>query len=172
MATYNGERFLREQLESLYSQTMPPYEVFVSDDHSTDETHKILEEFNKTHGLKYVVNENPLGVNKNFEQAIRSCTGDYIIICDQDDLWFSDKIQKSFEKLREIENGKPALVSSQWFKINSEGKILSKRRKIRKDTYPKVLRNLGYKGNYTIIMFLTMYILFKISNPQKSIIKQ
>lgn len=114
MATYNGEKYLREQLESIYSQTRIPDEVVVSDDHSQDGTVAILEEYKQTKGLKYVVNAEGLGVNKNFENAVRLCTGDYICISDQDDVWFPQKIEISIEKLKEIEGAEriPSLVSS------------------------------------------------------------
>ena len=70
MPTYNGERFLREQLDSIYNQTIVPDEVIVVDDCSTDGTISILEEYKKKYGLKYWVNEKNLGYNKNFEKAI------------------------------------------------------------------------------------------------------
>jgi glycosyltransferase involved in cell wall biosynthesis len=88
MPTYNGERFLREQLDSIYNQTIVPDEVIVVDDCSTDGTISILEEYKKKYGLKYWVNEKNLGYNKNFEKAISLCTGDYIALSDQDDVWF------------------------------------------------------------------------------------
>lgn len=135
MATYNGARFLREQLDSLYKQTRVPDEVFVSDDNSKDETANILEEYHQQYGLRYVVNKRSLGVNKNFEQAIRSCTGDYIIICDQDDVWFPNKIQVSLDKIKEIEKDKPALVSSQNHVIDGQGNVIDKTTKIQKDTF-------------------------------------
>lgn len=134
MATYNGERFLKEQLDSLYFQTRIPDEIFVSDDGSQDGTVDILEQYHKKYGLKYVVNKQPLGVNKNFEQAIRSCNGDYIIICDQDDIWFPNKIEKTYNKIKSIEQNKPAVVSSQCFDINQKREIISRRTKIHKDS--------------------------------------
>ncbi len=134
MATYNGERFLREQLDSLYGQTMIPDEIVVSDDGSTDNTLKILASYHEKYGLKYIVHDKKIGVNKNFEVAIRACSGDYIAICDQDDIWFPEKIQISYEKIREIENDAPAMVSSQPYHINSEGELISKGRHINKDS--------------------------------------
>lgn len=103
MATYNGERFLREQLDSIYRQTLQPDEVLVVDDCSTDGTVGILEEYHKKYGLKYVVNEHNLHVNKNFEKGLKLCTGDYISICDQDDVWFENKNEILYKKLMELE---------------------------------------------------------------------
>lgn len=115
MATYNGERFLREQLDSLYRQTLQPDEVLVVDDCSTDGTVGILEEYRRTRGLKYVVNEHNLRVNKNFEKGILMASGDYISLCDQDDVWFKEKNECLYNRLVDIESkypNRPCLVSS------------------------------------------------------------
>lgn len=124
MATYNGERFLRKQLDSLYSQTRCPDEIVVCDDNSNDGTLEILKEYNLKYGLRYFVNSPSLGVNRNFFKAIELCTGDYIAICDQDDIWLANKIEVSLSKLREIECGCPALVSSQCNHIDADDKII------------------------------------------------
>lgn len=112
MPTYNGGKYLREQLDSIYAQTLLPDEVVVVDDCSTDDTISILEEYRLKYGLKYFRNEKNLGYNKNFEKAITLCSGNYIALSDQDDIWLPTKIQKSYYKLIEIENELPALVSS------------------------------------------------------------
>ena len=112
MATYNGAKYLKEQLESLYSQTKTPAEVVVCDDCSTDDTCKILEEYHQKKGLIYFVNEVNLGVNKNFEKAIRLCSNPYIAICDQDDIWYPQKIEVLLNKMIEVEDNKPCVVSS------------------------------------------------------------
>lgn len=125
MATFNGEKYLREQLESLYAQSRVPDEVVACDDGSTDGTVRILEEYRRKRGLKYSVNETRLGVNKNFEQAIRRCTGECIALCDQDDVWLADKVEKLHAKLREIgRNGLPSLVTSNRLDIDAEGRVL------------------------------------------------
>lgn len=110
--TYNGEKYLREQLDSLYNQTLVPDEIVVVDDCSKDGTVSILEEYRNRYGLKYVINETNLGYNKNFEKAISLCTGDYIALCDQDDIWLPEKIQKSFERISKFPLNEPSLVSS------------------------------------------------------------
>lgn len=127
MTTYNGENFLKQQLDSIYSQTLLPDEIIVVDDCSTDSTHGILEEYHKNKGLIYIINDNNLGVNKNFEKAIKYCNGDYIAICDQDDIWMQTKIEKSVAKLIEIENnGLPSLVTSKNIEIDRSGIIINK----------------------------------------------
>lgn len=112
MPTYNGEQYLREQLDSIYAQTRVPDEVIVIDDCSTDGTVAILEEYHKKYGLKYYVNDHNLGYSKNFEKAISLCTGDYICLCDQDDVWLPTKIEKSYNKIKEYPKDESNLVSS------------------------------------------------------------
>lgn len=93
VATYNGEKYLKEQLDSIYNQTYKNIEVIVCDDCSSDKTVEILEEYSKNFGLKYFVNETNLGFVKNFEKAISLCSGDYIALSDQDDIWIENKIE-------------------------------------------------------------------------------
>jgi len=93
IATYNGEKYLVEQLESIYNQTYKNIEVVVSDDNSKDSTPLILENYSKKFGLIYNLNESNIGIIQNFEKAIRQCSGRYIILCDQDDIWMPSKIE-------------------------------------------------------------------------------
>lgn len=95
LATYNGALYLPEQLSSIAAQTRPPDELIVYDDFSTDSTAVIVEEFARRAPMpvKLQINERNLGSTRNFEQAIASCTGDIIALCDQDDVWRNDKLQ-------------------------------------------------------------------------------
>ena len=134
MATYNGEKYIREQLDSLYSQTYPHYEIVVVDDKSSDSTLSILEEYHKKRGLIYIKNEHNLGINKTFEKALKNCSGDYVMFCDQDDIWYPNKIEDTLKKMLEIEDDLPAVISSQCIDIDGNGKII-KQQPIKKDTH-------------------------------------
>jgi len=94
LCTYNGERFLQQQLDSIALQTRAPDELVICDDGSTDETLRIARDFAATCSFKVriQVNARNIGSSKNFEQAIGLCTGDIIALADQDDLWRSDKL--------------------------------------------------------------------------------
>ena len=94
MCTYNGGRFLPEQLASIAAQQRLPDEMVVCDDGSTDTTLEILEKFSRTVPFTVRIVRNPvnLGSTKNFEQAISLCTGDLIALCDQDDVWLPEKL--------------------------------------------------------------------------------
>jgi glycosyltransferase involved in cell wall biosynthesis len=107
LCTYNGAVYLKEQLESLAAQTRPPDELVISDDHSTDDTPSLIEEFAATAGfpVRLSVNESNLGTAKNFEKAIDLCLGDVILLSDQDDIWHSDKL----ESVERIFEAKPQL---------------------------------------------------------------
>ena len=94
MATYNGERYVREQLESLSAQTRLPDELVVTDDGSTDGTLEILRAFARAapFPVRVYPGERNLGYTRNFLKAARLCTGDWIAFCDQDDVWLPEKL--------------------------------------------------------------------------------
>jgi glycosyltransferase involved in cell wall biosynthesis len=94
IATWNGARYLREQLETVYAQTLPPFEVVVSDDASTDGTVEILEDYARRRGLRFAANPDRVGLVQNFERAIRLAEGDLIALADQDDLWRPGKLAR------------------------------------------------------------------------------
>jgi glycosyltransferase involved in cell wall biosynthesis len=103
MATYNGARYIREQLDSFSIQTRLPDELVVCDDCSTDETIQIVNNFKKhsPFNIKVLSNENQLGHTKNFEKAILHCAGDIIFISDQDDVWHKEKIEEHIKLYNE-----------------------------------------------------------------------
>lgn len=96
MCTYNGASFLREQLDSFTAQTRLPDEVVVCDDGSTDDTLRILDDWqqNVPFTVKIIRNEINLGTTRNFEKAVSLCTRDIIFLSDQDDIWKPQKIQR------------------------------------------------------------------------------
>jgi glycosyltransferase involved in cell wall biosynthesis len=96
MAVYNGARYLAEQLDSIAQQSRAPDELVISDNGSTDETIKIVETFASSapFPVRLHVNEANLGIGKNFEQAIRLCTGEVICLSDCDDVWYPNKLQR------------------------------------------------------------------------------
>ena len=94
MATYNGERYLQEQLDSLVRQKLLPHELVVCDDGSTDSTPRILEEFvaEAPFPVRFYRNDKTLGFAENFLKAAHLCRGDWIALCDQDDVWLPNKL--------------------------------------------------------------------------------
>lgn len=98
MATYNGEKFLREQVDSILEQLGPEDELVVSDDGSTDKTVEILEAY-KDKRIK--IFEGPKkGIKQNFGNAISKCSGKIIFLSDQDDIWMENKVAEVLEVFR------------------------------------------------------------------------
>lgn len=96
LCTYNGEAYIKEQLNSLIQQSRLPDEIVVSDDGSTDQTLTIVESILSTTSIPYYIHTHPkkLGVFKNFEWCMNQCKGDIIFPCDQDDVWKLDKLKR------------------------------------------------------------------------------
>jgi len=120
LATFNGKKYLQEQLDSIYNQTYKHIEVIVSDDASNDQTIDLLNEYKSKHGLKYYKNDKNLGFISNFQKAIEHCTGDYIALADQDDIWHPNKIEKLLKNI-----GSKPLICSDALVIDSNGNVLS-----------------------------------------------
>ena len=96
LCTYNGEEYLKEQLDSIANQTVSVNEIVICDDGSKDKTGEIIECFSKEFphiAVRFVKNPVNLGYTKNFEQAITLCSGDIIFLSDQDDTWMPYKVE-------------------------------------------------------------------------------
>lgn len=97
MCTFNGEKYLKEQLDSILSQTVKVDEIIVCDDKSTDKTIEILEEYSLHNPTVFKIFKNDVTLRsvKNFEKAISLCDSDYIFLSDQDDIWNANKVEKT-----------------------------------------------------------------------------
>lgn len=110
LATYNGEQYLMEQLESISQQTHHNWVLIASDDGSNDSTLNLLDEFSRNHPEKITVIKRPDGTRgpcANFFFLMRLCCGKYpyYAFCDQDDYWLPDKLANELDAIRKIENG-------------------------------------------------------------------
>lgn len=95
LATYNGERFLATQLDSIFAQTYPNIEVIAVDDASTDGTWALLQQYAAQHpNMRVTRNEQNLGYIQNFDKACRIASGEFIALCDQDDYWLPQKLER------------------------------------------------------------------------------
>ena len=95
LCTYNGEAYIREQLDSIVNQSYSPLELIAVDDCSTDNTLHILQEYAAKYPfIKVFVNPENLGYIRNFEKALQLCSGNFIALSDQDDIWDLKKIEK------------------------------------------------------------------------------
>ena len=98
LAAFNGERYLKEQLQSVYEQSLTVDEVIICDDCSSDNTVLVAESFireKNLHGSWHIYkNKENLGYAGNFIRTMNLCHGKYIFLCDQDDIWFHDKVMR------------------------------------------------------------------------------
>ena len=100
LATYNGEKYIEEQINSILQQTYSPLEVIIVDDASTDNTVSILRQFETSHScIKVFTSEVNAGYIKNFEKGMLLARGEYIALSDQDDIWEEEKLCRLMEEI-------------------------------------------------------------------------
>lgn len=127
LSTYNGEKYIREQLESILEQTYPNIEIYVRDDGSTDGTVSVLEEYEMEDRIHLERGGN-VGFIKSFEWLIaNSGKADYYAFSDQDDVWFSDKIDRAVQKLQDEPKDIPILYFSNFDYYDGNMNYLSTR---------------------------------------------
>ena len=101
MATYNGEKYLAEQIDSILNQTYKNIRLIISDDASKDGTRKILKEYEeKDERIKVFYQEKNLGYVKNFEFLLKQVQSEIFMLSDQDDVWLPEKVEKSYQTLQ------------------------------------------------------------------------
>ena len=106
LAAFNGERFIRQQLDSVLAQTETNWRLFIKDDGSTDRTLAIIEEYKENYPDKIFVSVSPQPTGSamyNFFSMFPLASSDYIFLCDQDDIWLPEKIEKSMEEMHRLE---------------------------------------------------------------------
>jgi glycosyltransferase involved in cell wall biosynthesis len=112
LATYNGEKYLHQQIDSIINQTYNNWRIIVRDDCSSDDTAKILLEYKKKLKGRFIIVSNGnknLGPAFNYIELLKNSSSRYCMFCDQDDYWLPDKIELSVNKLNEY-SGVPALI--------------------------------------------------------------
>jgi glycosyltransferase involved in cell wall biosynthesis len=100
LATYNGEKYIKEQIDSILSQLSEKDELIISDDGSTDSTKDILAFYNDSR-IKIFSNTNRKGIVGNFENALLHSTGDYVFLSDQDDIWVSNRVADMIQAIKQ-----------------------------------------------------------------------
>jgi glycosyltransferase involved in cell wall biosynthesis len=102
MATYNGKRFVEQQISSILTQLAPDDELIVSDDGSTDTTRSLVTAFDDAR-IRLVPNPNPGNIVRNFEHALIHARGKYIFLSDQDDIWVENKLSVQSRLLEDFD---------------------------------------------------------------------
>lgn len=123
MSTYNGEQYLKEQIDSILNQTYPDFVLFIRDDGSSDETQKIISSYEDKR-IRFESGKN-LGPARSFFALLNSVPeAEYIFFSDQDDVWYPEKIEKMLAEIKKYD-GCPAMVFSDFEMIDSDGRLLS-----------------------------------------------
>lgn len=121
ISTYNGEKYLRQQLDSLLNQDLLPSKIIIRDDGSTDETVNILEEYSSEYSFINYYCGNNKGPGKSFWDLITNCeNADYYALCDQDDVWFKDKLSAAVNMLKKEKKQIPLLYCSKYTLTDTE----------------------------------------------------
>lgn len=133
MTTYNGSKYIKEQLDSILDQSFADYELIICDDCSSDDTQLILKKYSKKDSrIKIIFNETNIGFIKNFEQAIKLCTGDYIAFSDQDDIWKKNHLQELVDNIKDN-----LMICSDSLLFNDKGTICSMKESLTLDFIPE-----------------------------------
>lgn len=145
LCTYNGEQFIKEQIDSILNQTVPVNEIIICDDRSNDTTIEILEQYSiENPGIfKIFINETNLRSVKNFEKAITLCSGDIIFLSDQDDIWALNKVEVYLDYF--TKNPQIDVLASNGYCINEKSEVEDKHAIW---DVPQFLRNEGVKFDY------------------------
>jgi len=132
LATYNGEKYISELLDSLLTQTFQDFIIYINDDRSTDSTFSIVSGYAAKYPDKIIARQNDINTGSaknNFLQMMVDYKDDYVMLCDQDDVWQPDKIKKSIAKIKEMEEefGKdtPLLVHTDLTVVDEELNVIS-----------------------------------------------
>lgn len=149
IATYNGERYIGEQLSSILLQLGEEDEIIISDDYSNDNTINVVKSFNDNR-IKIFYNNGTKGYTANFENALRNATGEYIFLADQDDIWLPNKIQKSLEILQDYD-----FLVSNAIVVNAEKEV------IKSSFFDIVTHYKGFWGNIIKFSYLGCCMCFR-----------
>ena len=130
MATYNGEKYLVEQLDSIINQTYRNWNLLIRDDNSTDKTLEIIQNYHKKDKRIKILKDNKgnLGIVRNFEELLKSSESEFIMFSDQDDIWVKNKLDMYLKMIEKIKN--------KGFMIHSDAILFDKNKSnILKDTF-------------------------------------
>lgn len=142
MATYNGEKYIKQQIDSILCQLGPEDELIISDDMSTDGTLDIVKKYNDSR-IKVHIHEKDHGFVRNFENSLSYAKGDYIFLSDQDVLWMPNKVEISLQYLNDYD-----FVVSDCITINEDEEVISNSR----------IKDYNIKTGFWRLMIKTRYL--------------
>lgn len=148
LATYNGCKYLREQIDSILQQSYKDWQLLISDDGSTDDTLSIIEEYIKKYPGRISLLRNDgkkLGIKNNFNKLIESATAEYLMFSDQDDIWLNNKIEVTLNKMKDVET---YLGSDMPILIHTDMKVVDDQLNLLNNSFWKYQQLKPQKGAY------------------------
>ena len=164
LSTYQSEKYIEEQINSIFNQTYTEWKLIIRDDGSSDSTVQIIDKYKSNYPDKvFILNDNRdnIGTVKSFEYLLNSANSEYIMFCDHDDIWLPDKIATSILKMREVENSNPdfpILIHSDLTVIDSREDTTHSSFWCFSNLNPKLLAEFNYLGVCNGITGCTMLI--------------
>ena len=156
MATYNGEKYISEQINSILKQTYQNWILYIHDDGSSDNTLSIIKYFSQKYPSKIIFIEDgikKLGAKNNFFHLIKYSKSKYLMFCDQDDFWLEDKIFLTFKKIKENEEldiNTPIVVYTDLSVVNKNLDIIHRSfNKQKRITHPSSLEDILARNSIT-----------------------
>ena len=161
MATYNGEQYLKEQIDSILNQTNHLWHLFVHDDGSKDNTPAILKDYSDKYSDKITILNYPPqgGACKNFFSLLNTVEASYYMFCDQDDVWIPEKIDISLEAMKRQESLHPNLgiiICTDLFVVDENLSVLHQSMWQYSMVYPQYIRTLDDCGAQSVVTGCTM----------------
>lgn len=148
LSTYNGERFLEEQIRSIQAQTYTDWTLFIRDDGSTDGTVALIQQFVKEDQRIEFINENDrrnLGVIKSFHTLLMYQKADFYFFSDQDDRWLKDKLALTLEKAKEEDTSQPLMIYTDLKVVTQDLEVI----------YESMIRTQSHHANTQLVQELT-----------------
>ena len=161
LATYNGEKYLREQIDSLLVQSYQHWHLYVHDDGSTDGTLEIIRSYIQQHPDKMTLLDYPSqgGACRNFLSMLKHVEAPYYMFCDQDDVWLSEKIAQSMAAMQEQESQqpkRPVVVCTDLFITDEQLAVTEKSMFAYLSVHPEYIRNFNDSGASAVVTGCTM----------------
>ncbi|MDH2636575.1 glycosyltransferase family 2 protein [Acinetobacter nosocomialis] len=128
MATYNGEHFIEEQIKSIQAQTYDNWQLYISDDGSKDNTTNLIEKMmHDDSRIKLINTKRQGGVINNFNKVLMATTAEYVLLCDQDDIWINDRLEKLVNKIEGVSKDQdvPKMVFTDLELVNEKGETIA-----------------------------------------------
>lgn len=147
MATYNGEKFIKEQLESIFCQTIQPQEIIICDDCSSDRTIEIIESLNNPL-IKVYKNSMKVGVVENFKKAVSlTMNGNFIALSDQDDVWFNNKLEILHNSIFDYKDSEvPTIAYSDLILVDNKKSVIN-------ESFWNELNHHNHIHNFSTLLF-------------------